>query len=62
MILMELTYMLLKVEIPTETLTTYGTLEGFLFIVSVHMKSEIVDLMECLVANMTFISLFTRMS
>ena len=47
--------MFLQVEIPTESLPTDFTGKRLLIIVGVHVESEIVDLMEGLITNVTFI-------
>ena len=49
--------MFLQIEIPTESLPTDFTREGLLIIVGVHVKSEIVNLVECLVTNVTLVGL-----
>lgn len=54
--------MFLQVEIATKTLSTHLTREGLCFIVSVHVKCEVVDLMKGFATLFTFEALFVTMS
>lgn len=50
--------MFLEIEVPAEALATYLAGERFFVIMGVHVKSEVVDLMEGLRADSAFISFF----
>lgn len=49
--IVQLSHVLFKVKISTKSFRTNPASEGFLLIVSVHVKCEIVHLMECFVTN-----------
>lgn len=53
----ELPHVLLQVEVPAEALAAYLAGERFLVVVRVHMESEIVDLVECLIADVALVRL-----
>lgn len=49
--------MLLEVKVPAEALAARGAGEGLLVVVGVHVEGQVVDLVEGLVANGTFVLL-----
>ncbi|CAL4121134.1 unnamed protein product, partial [Meganyctiphanes norvegica] len=57
---MQLTHMLLQVKIPAKAFATYCTLKWLLVIVCVHMECQIINLMEGLITDMTFVCLLAR--
>lgn len=58
---MQLTHVLLKVKIATETLAAQVTGEGFGVVVRVHVKGEIVNLVKGLLTDDTLVLLLGRM-
>lgn len=46
--------MLLQVKVPTESLPTSAACEGLFIIVGMHVKCQIIDLVERFVAYITF--------
>lgn len=56
---MQLPHMFLQVEIPAKALAANFTGERFFVVMRVHVKSEIIDLMERLVADVALICLFS---
>ena len=61
-VFMQFTDMLFKVKIPAEPFTTFLTCKWFLIIVRVHVKCQIVHLMESLSTDMALKGLFSSMS
>lgn len=55
----QLSHVLLKVEISAESFCADFAREGFLIVVGVHVKGEIVDLMKRLVADGTLVGLIS---
>jgi len=51
--------MLLQVEVPAKALAADFTGERFFVIMRVHMESEIINLMECLVADVALVRLLS---
>lgn len=56
---MQLPHVLLEIEVPAEALTADLAGERLLVVVRVHVKSEIVDLVEGFVADVALVGLFT---
>ena len=54
--------MFLQIEVATESFSTNPAGVWFLIVVCVHVKSQIVDLMEGLIAYVAFVGFFTTMS
>lgn len=50
----------LQVEISAESFLADGASIRFVVVVSVHVESEIINLVKSFVANMTLVSFFTR--
>ena len=57
---MEFSHVFLEVKVPAEALPTDVTGEGLLVVVGVHVEGQVVDLMEGLVTNVTFVLLLRR--
>lgn len=55
---MQFSNMLLQIKVSTEAFPTGYTSKRLLIVVSMHMKSQIINLMKGFVANCTFILLF----
>jgi hypothetical protein len=52
----------LKVKIPAETFTTDWASEGFLLIVGMHVKGQVINLVKSLITDITFVLFFCTMS
>lgn len=59
---MQLPNVLLQVKVATETFATGGAGEGLLVIVCVHVKGQVVDLVEGLVADRALVLLLSAVS
>lgn len=59
---MKLSHVLLEIKVTTESLAARFASIGLLFVVGMHVKGEIVNLMERFVANCAFICLISAMS
>ena len=51
---MQFPHVLLQIEIPAKSFGTYLACVRLLFVVRVHVKRQIVHLVECFVANVAF--------
>lgn len=58
----QLSHVLLKVEVSAESFGADFTREGFLVVVGVHVKGKVVDLVKCLVTNVAFVGLIATVS
>lgn len=56
--IMDFANVLLQIEVPAKAFKAHGASVRFLFVVGVHVECQIVDLMECLVANVAFVRFF----
>jgi hypothetical protein len=59
---MKFPHVFLEVKVPAESFVTNVTSVGFLVVVCMHVKGEIVDLVKGLVTNVTLVLLVSRMS
>lgn len=55
--IVQLSHVLLEIEISAESFGADFTRERFLVVVGVHVKGKIVDLVKCLVTNAAFVCL-----
>jgi len=55
---MKFSHMFFEIKISTETFSANFARKRFFFVVSVHMKGKVVDLVECFTTYATFICLF----
>lgn len=56
---MQLSHVLLKVEVTAESFGADFAREGLLIVVGVHVKGKIVNLMKCFVADGAFVGLIS---
>lgn len=61
-LVVQLSHVLLEIEISTEAFVADGALERFLFSMRMHVEFQIVDLMKCFIAHGAFVLLFAAMS